>query len=125
MPIFTISDVTLDLPDEILSPDLIKWLKSSRYELQEARALAEFVKPDDVVMDIGAGIGFVSILAARIVGGRNVIAVEANSKLLPVIENNFALNNVVGATALNYAVVAGGEAHATLYLNRAFWASTT
>ena len=78
MPIFTISDVTLDLPDEILSPDLIRWLTSGRYELQEARALAEFVKPEDVVMDIGAGVGFVSILAARIVGGPNVIAVEAN-----------------------------------------------
>lgn len=125
MPIFNLSGVTLDVPDEILSPDLINWLNSGRYELQEARALAEFVKPDDVVMDIGAGVGFVSILAARIVGGQNVIAVEANPKLLPIIENNFALNNVVGATGLNYAVVATGAPDATLYLNRAFWASTT
>jgi len=125
MSIFKISGVTLDLPDEILSPDLINWLKSGRYELQESRALTEFVKPEDVVMDIGAGVGFVSMLAARIVGGQNVIAIEANPKLLPILERNFALNGVSGATLLNFAVVANGEPQATLYLNRAFWASTT
>lgn len=125
MPIFNISGVTLNLPAEILSPNLIDWLKSGRYELQESRALTEFVTPEDVVMDIGAGVGFVSILAARIVGGQNVIAIEANPKLLPVLEHNFALNEVAGATLLNFAVVASGDPHATLYLNRAFWASTT
>lgn len=125
MPSFEISGVTLDLPEDILSPDLINWLNTCRFELQEARALGEFVRPDDVVMEIGAGVGFVSILAARIVGGQNVIAVEANPKLLPIMANNFALNHVAGATLLNFAVVAGGGSHATLHLNRAFWASTT
>ena len=125
MPIFNISGTMLDLPDEILSPDLINWLESGRYELQESRALTAFVTPRDVVIDIGAGVGFVSIIAARIVGGQNVIAVEANPKLLPVLKNNFALNDVVGATLLNFAVVAGVDPRATLYLNRAFWASST
>ncbi len=125
MPIFNISGTTLDLPDDILSPDLINWLKSGRYELQESRALTEFVKQDDIVMDIGAGVGFVSILAARIVDGRNVIAVEANPELLPVLANNFALNGVCGVTLLNYAVVATDGPSTTLYLNRAFWASST
>ncbi len=125
MPIFEISGVTLDLPEEILSPDLINWLSSGRYELQEARAIGEFVRPDDVVMEIGAGIGFVSILAAQIVGGASVIAVEANPELLPIMANNFALNHVAGVALLNFAVVAGGGPRATLHLNRAFWASTT
>lgn len=125
MPIFNISGTTLNLPDDILSPDLISWLESGRYELQESRALTEFLKPEDVVMDIGAGVGFVSVLAARIVGGQNVIAIEANPSLLPVLQNNLALNDVAGATLLNFAVVASGEPRTTLYLNRAFWASTT
>ncbi|MBL1436706.1 MAG: FkbM family methyltransferase [Rhodobacteraceae bacterium] len=124
MSIFTLSNVTLDLPDDILSPDLINWLNRGTFEREEARAISQFVTPDDVVMEIGAGVGFVSISAARIVGGQNVIAIEANPKLLPIMKANFALNKVVGATLLNYAVVANGNARATLYLNRAFWASS-
>lgn len=124
MPIFTLENITLDLPDDILSPDLINWLNRGTFEREEARAISQFVTPDDMVMEIGAGVGFVSIVAARIVGGQNVIAVEANPKLLPVIEANFALNNVVGARVLNYAVVADDNTRATLFLNRAFWASS-
>ena len=126
MPLFEISGVSLQISQNMLSPALSEMLNRGRYELQESKAVAHFVQPDDVVMEIGAGVGFISILAAKIVGGQNVIAIEANPQLLPEISNNYALNNVSGVHLLNFAVVAAPEGKMVrLYLNRAFWASST
>jgi len=126
MPHFEISGVSLQISQEILSPALGELLNRGRYELQESKAIAHFVQPNDVVMEIGAGVGFISILAAKIVGGQNVIAIEANPRLLREINHNCALNNISGVSVLNLAVVAAPALPvARLYLNRAFWASST
>ena len=65
MPIFERSGTKLDLPVEILPPDLInKLTQKNAYDLQEARALKQFVERNDVVMDVGAGVVIVFIIAA-------------------------------------------------------------
>jgi SAM-dependent methyltransferase len=56
------------------------------------RALAEAVRPGDVVLDIGTGSGVVAIAAAR-AGARRVYAVEA-SDIAEVADRVFAINGV-------------------------------
>lgn len=46
------------------------------------------------VLEIGTGIGFISLLASRIVGDKNVFCYEANSSLEASIRRNYALNNL-------------------------------
>lgn len=64
------------------------------YEVHERRLVRQIVRPGDRVLEIGAGIGVVASLAARLCGPGNLVSYEANSKLEPIIRGNFALNGV-------------------------------
>jgi FkbM family methyltransferase len=63
------------------------------YEAPEQHLLQRAVRPGDRVLEVGAGIGFIGLLSARLAGqaGR-VVSYEANPRLKPVIEANYALN---------------------------------
>lgn len=88
------------------------------YELPVQEALAAALRPGDVVLDVGANIGFLTVLAGRLVGpaGR-VIAFEpvpANARL---VRRNAALNSQAQVEVIEAAV--GDQAGtATLVLAR-------
>jgi len=125
MPRFTISDIILDISEHLLTPDIRRALSKGHYEGQEARSIKTNVKADDKVLEIGAGIGFTTVTAAKIVGGKNVVAIEANPDLQPEILNNLALNEVGGVTLLNQIILPeAGKTEACLYVPDGFWGAT-
>ncbi|KPQ15239.1 MAG: methyltransferase, FkbM family [Rhodobacteraceae bacterium HLUCCO18] len=67
-------------------------LYKNTYEDAERRLLQQILRRGDRVLEIGAGIGVVGLVAARITGGRNVLSYEANPALEEVIQANYALN---------------------------------
>ncbi|KAA3642941.1 MAG: FkbM family methyltransferase [Chloroflexi bacterium] len=75
------------------------WLGTYEPELQAA--IKDFVKPGDVAYDVGANIGYVSLMLARHVGpeGR-VISFEALPDNLVRIESNLSLNPRLGNVRL-------------------------
>lgn len=77
-----------------LTPELRDAVYKGRYERSEARCLNCLLKASDTVMEIGAGIGFLSTLAALRIGSDRVHAYEANPAMIPVIERTYALNGV-------------------------------
>ncbi|WP_158275509.1 FkbM family methyltransferase [Maritimibacter sp. 55A14] len=78
-----------DLPDSVRN-----YLFKGTYELGERLLVKEIVKPGSRVLEIGTGIGFISLLCTRIAGEGNVLSFEANPALRRVIEENYALNGV-------------------------------
>jgi FkbM family methyltransferase len=65
------------------------------HEVQVQQALIRSLRPGDHVWDVGANIGYLSLLAARIVGpGGRVIAVEPDPDCAAAIRNNAALNDL-------------------------------
>lgn len=77
------------------------------YEIRSTRALERALPRDGVFVDIGANIGFYTLVAAhRLRGGRGgrVIAFEPNPTTLPRLRRNLALNDAahveVNAVAL-------------------------
>ncbi|MEM6608937.1 MAG: FkbM family methyltransferase [Pseudomonadota bacterium] len=77
-------------------PKLIRSLIFKRtYEQAERVLLRDIVQPGDCVLEIGAGIGFIGLLSARLAGpsGR-VVSYEANPALRPLIEANYAKNSL-------------------------------
>lgn len=64
------------------------------YEIHERSLVKSIVRPGDRVLEIGAGLGVVASLAARLCGGDNLVSYEANPRLEPLIRKNFALNGL-------------------------------
>jgi FkbM family methyltransferase len=78
--------VTVDLGDRI---QRLMW--GAAYEPHVRRCLGLLLKPGDVFVDVGAHIGFFSLLAASWVGSRGkVFAFEADSELFQKLQSNAA-----------------------------------
>lgn len=85
-------------------PNLTRWLKQR-------------LRRGDVFVDVGANVGYFSLLAARLVGkeGR-VVAVEASPSIFAQLTSNIMLNGLDNVRLLNCAAAAAGG---TLRLFRA------
>jgi FkbM family methyltransferase len=104
------------------TPALRRALYAERYERGEARCVRLRLAPDDVVLEVGAGAGFLSTLCALRVGSARVTAVEANPALLPRIRATHAANGV--APALVHGVLAREAGEAELFVAREFVSSS-
>jgi FkbM family methyltransferase len=87
-----------------LKTEKSRWLGTYEPELQTA--LRDFLRPGMTAYDVGANIGYITLLMARRVspGGR-VFAFEALPDNVERIRKNLALNEHLGATVIPAAVV--------------------
>lgn len=92
---------------ELLIPEIRSEICSGAYSADLVRLLPDAVKPGDRVLVIGAGLGTVSSLIAKSDGVERVIAVEANTELMPYLERVHALNGVPWVETIN-AVLGDG-----------------
>lgn len=110
---------------EVISDRLRNLMVKNRYEGNEVRLLNDLLRPRDRVLDLGAGVGLVSAVAARITGPEAVVAVEANPELVPVIRETHRLNDVAGIRVINGVGVSGKAAGTVpFYVNEQFWSSS-
>jgi FkbM family methyltransferase len=72
----------------------VRALYHERYEAKEAALVREVLMPGDRVLEIGAGIGFVTLLCARRCGPKAVLSYEANPENEVLIRRNFELNGL-------------------------------
>jgi 16S rRNA (adenine1518-N6/adenine1519-N6)-dimethyltransferase len=74
-------------------------------DLSTARMIVEksHLEPDDIVLEIGAGLGALTIPVAKTV--RHVHAVEKDSSLVPILENQLSASNVNNVTILNQNIL--------------------
>jgi FkbM family methyltransferase len=103
----------------IITPAIKHAIESGYFEAEEAAQLPHIVMPDDIVLDIGAGIGFISTLIAR--RAERVISVEANPDLLPFMAALHQMNGVKNATRLNVVLGDAEAGTATFYQRADFW----
>lgn len=80
------------------------WLGSYEYEKQ--RRFAKEVSPGAVVYDVGAHVGFYTLLASELVGpGGRVIAFEPLPRNLYYLQKHLSLNNCRNVTVFEAAVL--------------------
>ena len=89
--------------DRSLMPELAI---SGTYELPLTKYIIKQIKPDNIVVDIGANLGYFTILLAYMVGtGGKVIAYEADNDSIYLIQENVSINYLSDrVTIINKAV---------------------
>lgn len=92
------------------------------YESKEAELVLLKLEPGDIVMEVGAGIGFLSALCARVVGNDRVFAFEANPQLMEPIRQVHSLNDV--APTVTNALLGDGIGEREFFLEMDYWASS-
>jgi FkbM family methyltransferase len=106
-----------------LSYPVVRSILDGTYEASERHLLEAALQPGDVVMELGAGLGYVSSVCARIAGSDKVFVYEANPMMEPMIRDTFRLNGV--APALHICMVGQEAGTASFHVGRDFWTSST
>jgi len=111
--LYRLGGLEIAVPEGLATEAIAGKLADGTYEADEARAVDRCVKPGFRVLDLGAGLGYVGMLAARKTEPADVLSVEANPDLLPVIEANHARNGMSEISLIHGAVVGSAPEGAT------------
>jgi FkbM family methyltransferase len=79
-------------------------MSTGGYEAQMTSLLKGLMRKGDVFVDVGANEGYYSVLASLASEGGRVFALEPQSRLVPVIEENLRLNGCGNATVSHMAL---------------------
>lgn len=127
MPDYHLRGLVFSLPLRSLRGALDQALSTGRYEDVAADALLAHLIPGDRFLDLGAGLGFLCALAARILGDTSVAGIEAGPDTITFASKNLAANGFAGVRLFEGAVI-GAAVEETTYgvefgVRPAFWAS--
>lgn len=93
------------------------------YEDSELKIVMNRLRQDDIVMEIGAGLGLLSTYCAKQIGSDRVYTFEANPALKQPIKTNYVLNQV--NPKLEIGLVGSQAGFSTFYVSKNFWSSST
>ena len=100
----------------------VRALREGQYEGGELAAIERYIKKTDVVLEMGTGIGFITLFCAKIVGDSNVHSFEANPQLQPLIQRNFDLNDL--HPNLTFAVLGDADGEVEFNVEPEYWSSS-
>jgi FkbM family methyltransferase len=81
-------------------------LREGTYELRECEAVLRVVEEGDTVLELGAGLGYMSTLVTTKKPGTRVHAFEANPALIPYIHEVHEANGVADRVTVHNALLA-------------------
>ncbi|MDD5544857.1 MAG: FkbM family methyltransferase [Acidobacteriia bacterium] len=91
----------------------MKWLVSSgplgywwgTYEPEIQQLFRKMIRPGSVLVDVGANVGFYSLLASKLVGNKGqVYAIEPFPRNVKILERHLQLNHIPNVTVFALAV---------------------
>lgn len=116
-----LAGVAIPMQPEVITPAIRAAILSGRFETEEARQIPCIVEPGDRVLEIGAGIGFISTLLSRERRVASVIAVEANPGLMDYMADLHACNGVRKVRRMNTVLTNEDCGAATFFRRADFW----
>lgn len=109
----------------LISPPVLREIAAGRYEGDEILCALLNIEPEDMVLELGAGIGALSSVVLNRKSAAGWVCVEANPDLLPLIRKNHKLNGIGGVEVINAAL--GNDRAKTLhdfYVTEDFWSGS-
>lgn len=110
-----IDGVRVDIAPEYTPKFIARSILARAYEGPERTIAKKVLQPGMSVVEIGAGLGIVGLLAARLTKGGKVVSYEANPHLEGAIRHNYSLN--AAAPKLNMRAVTLDGLPVTFYRN--------
>jgi FkbM family methyltransferase len=105
-----------------LTPVISESIYNNQYEKAELQMLKQYLSKEDIVMEIGSGIGFLSAYCSKLIGSHKVFSYEANPNLQEIIQTTYRINNV---NPTFYSCLVGEEVEEkTFYITKDFWSSS-
>lgn len=117
-----LAGVKIDLNDPIITPSIKQFMYSESYEGGEIEILKNTLSASDIVMEIGAGIGFLSSYIAKRIGSGRVVAYEANPALIQSIQNTYMINNV--SPIIKNAILSDSSGVVDFFIEKNYWSSS-
>ena len=115
--------VLIPIVPGITSETIAEKIRLGAYEAHEAALLDGLIQPEEVILEIGAGCGFISAFCAKNQHTKAVHCVEANPNLIEVIKLTHRVNNV--SVSVFNEILSTQDGEADFYLHTDFWASGT
>lgn len=103
------------------SRTMIRTFHDESYEKTESQILPKILEPSDKVLDVGAAVGLVGMIANDY--AESVTMVEANPDIAAIAKQNLERNNA-SINLIEAAVVAGDQETVTFNLYHNFWAGS-
>ena len=127
--VYELNGVSLPHDDAIITPQVAAALKRGNYERPEVLATPKFLEPEDRVLELGAGIGYISSYVAKVIGVEHVTCVEANPMLADYIRRMHEMQGLSNTSVKNCVAVPGGatlepEKEVDFYIRDPFWSSS-
>lgn len=102
-------------------------IAAGRYEKGERSLAAEFLRPDDRVLEIGTAAGAIDMTSALIVGPENVVTFDDNPEIVEDARANFT-HNGLAAIKSNVAILRNRMNYVDsemvdFFISKNFWAS--
>ena len=89
----SIDGICLPLYSEI-GFNTLRWIIDGEYEIGEINIIKNTIERDDIILEIGTGLGFVSSYCAKITSSSQVFTFEANPLNYELAKSVFFKNNV-------------------------------
>jgi FkbM family methyltransferase len=94
------------------------------YEASEIAMVDHFLRPDSVILDIGANIGWYSLNLSKKVARGKVFAFEPLPKIFSRLMKNIKLNNVENVRPLNFGL-SNKAGSVAFFFNPKLWGATS
>lgn len=114
--------ILLPVKHPLVSLGIAREIYLGDYEAKEIEIISRRLAVDDVVFEVGAGLGYLSAYCAKRTGDDKVFTYEANPELIPLIRETHNRNGVM-PTVTN-ALLAQGEGEREFRIEDEFWASS-
>lgn len=98
-----------------LPVDVRRDLYDHLYEHVELAAVRRTLEPDDVVLELGTGLGVVAAFAARRIGSERVFTFDGNPALASFIRDTFAVNGV--SPTFETCILGAAAGESTLFVD--------
>lgn len=104
IPSLKLKGLKFDCSSEQISPHTKAQIFFGIYESAEYRFCNKYIPASANIIELGSSIGLISSFVSQTKAPKNIVAIEANPELIPVINANFALNRVKNYKIINKAI---------------------